>query len=137
MWDMIFYCVWLYDIILHQVFKKCFAIKETWVPGENHRSVASYWQTWSQEHVVLCIHIRYHPQYDQTLELTTLVLIDTNNLCNQYLSVVSSNPVHGEVCSTQHYGYELFIQTIMNHIVYVRYDILLCLVVWYNIAPGV
>jgi hypothetical protein len=45
-----------------------------------------------QEHVVL-----------QTLELTTLVLIDTNNLCNQYLSIVSSNPVHGEVCSTQHY----------------------------------
>jgi hypothetical protein len=22
-----------------------------------------------QEHVVLCIHITYHPQYDQTLEL--------------------------------------------------------------------
>ena len=56
-----------------------------------------------QEHVVLCIHITYHPQYDQTLELTTLVLIDTNNLCNQYLSVVSSIPVHDEVCSTQHY----------------------------------
>ena len=56
-----------------------------------------------QEHVVLCIHITYHPQYDQILELTTLVLIDTNNLCNQYLSVVSSNPVHDEVCSTQHY----------------------------------
>jgi hypothetical protein len=36
-----------------------------------------------QEHVVLCIHITYHPQYDQTLELTTLVLIGTNNLCNQ------------------------------------------------------
>jgi hypothetical protein len=56
-----------------------------------------------QEHVVLCIHITYHPQYDQTLELTTLVLIGTNNLCNQCLSVVSSNPVHGEVRSTQHY----------------------------------
>jgi hypothetical protein len=56
-----------------------------------------------QEHAVLCIHITYHPQYDQTLELTTLVLIDTSNLCNQYLSVVSSNPVHDEVCSTQHY----------------------------------
>ena len=56
-----------------------------------------------QEHVVLCIHITYHPQYDQNLELTTLVLIDTNNLCNQYLSVVSSNPVHDDVCSTQHY----------------------------------
>ena len=52
-----------------------------------------------QEHVVLCIHIRYHPQYDQTLELTTLVLIGTNNLCYQCLSVVSSNPVHGEVYS--------------------------------------
>jgi hypothetical protein len=47
-----------------------------------------------QEHVVLCIHITYHPQYDQTLELTTLVLIGTNNLCNQCLSVV---------CSIQHY----------------------------------
>ena len=56
-----------------------------------------------QEHVMLCIHITYHPQYDQTLELTTLVLIGTNNLCNQCLSVVSSNPVHGEVCSIQHY----------------------------------
>jgi dimeric dUTPase (all-alpha-NTP-PPase superfamily) len=43
-----------------------------------------------QEHVVLCIHITYHPQYDQTLELTTLVLISTNNLCNQCLSVVCS-----------------------------------------------
>jgi hypothetical protein len=32
------------------------------------------------EHVVLCIHITYHPQYDQTVELTTLVLIGTNNL---------------------------------------------------------
>jgi hypothetical protein len=29
-------------------------------------------------------------QYDQTLELTTLVLIGTNNLCNQCLSVVCS-----------------------------------------------
>ena len=48
-----------------------------------------------QEHVVLCIHITYHPQYDQTLELTTLVLIGTNNLCYQCLSVVSLNPVHG------------------------------------------
>jgi hypothetical protein len=47
-----------------------------------------------QEHVVLCIHITYHPQYDQTLELTTLVLIGTNNLYNQCLSVV---------CSIQHY----------------------------------
>jgi hypothetical protein len=56
-----------------------------------------------QEHVVLCIHITYHPQYDQTLELTTPVLIGTNNLCNQCLSVVSSNPVHGEVCSIQHF----------------------------------
>ena len=56
-----------------------------------------------QEHVVLCIHITYHPQYDQTLELTSLVLIDTNYLCIQCISVVSSNPVHGEVCSIQHY----------------------------------
>jgi hypothetical protein len=56
-----------------------------------------------QKHVVLSIHITYHPQYDQTLELTTLVLIGTSNLCNQCLSVVSSNPVHGELCSTQHY----------------------------------
>jgi hypothetical protein len=56
-----------------------------------------------QEHVVLCIHITYHPQYDQTLELTTPVLIGTNNLCNQCLSVVSSNPVYGEMCSIQHF----------------------------------
>jgi hypothetical protein len=42
-----------------------------------------------QKHVVLSIHITYHPQYDQTLELTTLVLIGTSNLCNQCLSVVS------------------------------------------------
>jgi hypothetical protein len=42
----------------------------------------------------LSLHITYHPQYDQTLELATLVLIGTNNLCNQCLSVV---------CSIQHY----------------------------------
>jgi hypothetical protein len=54
-----------------------------------------------QEHVVLCIHITYHPQYDQTLELTTLVLIGTNNLCNQCLSVV---------CSIQHYVIKFVMQ---------------------------
>ena len=46
-----------------------------------------------QENVMLCIHITYHPQYDQTIELTTLVLrcIDTT-LCDS-LSVTCDRSV--------------------------------------------
>jgi len=39
-----------------------------------------------QEHVVICIHITYHSQYDQTLELKSLVVIGSNYLCNQCIS---------------------------------------------------
>ena len=35
---------------------------------------------------MICIHITYHSQYDQTLELTTLVVIGTNYMCNQCIS---------------------------------------------------
>ena len=70
-----------------------------------------------QEHVVLYIHITYHPQYDQTLELTTLVLIGTNNLCNQCLSVVYS---------IQHYvmkfvsDYELFLSKFTKNNIWIK-----------------
>jgi hypothetical protein len=74
--DMIFFCVWLYDIILHQVFKKCFAIPRLLnattkklalkVASSTMMCSARLGRDWHylrlneviicQEHVVLCIH---------------------------------------------------------------------------------
>ena len=65
--------------------------EETGVPGENHRPVASYWQTLSHYNYVVSY---YNPPW-MGFELTTLVVISTDytGICkSNYFMITASLP---------------------------------------------
>jgi hypothetical protein len=97
-----------FNNILVMSWRSVLLVEESGVPGENHWPVTSHSQTWSHNavsstctcrfNILVCrdrmVHCSWIYNYNLHVPIQS-VLITTK--------IVSSNPVHGEVYSIQHY----------------------------------